>query len=253
MQKTNIEYLDYSWNPIAMRCSRVSEGCQNCWHLQLCDMRKTNQLLTIKRREAYAGGKYELIQKELEAPLRRKKPSTIGVQFMGDLFHPSVPFEWIDRVVEIFDKCPQHTGQLLTKRSKRMLEYAKYRNYKWPDNIIGMVTAENQKCADERIPDLLQCGFKTTGISCEPLLEDIKYNMSGIRGSLMSDTPDWVIVGCESGTGRRPCKLEWVRNIRDQCKTANVPLFIKQLNINGKVEHDINKFPEDLRIREMPR
>lgn len=63
---------------------------------------------------------------------------------------------------------------------------------------------------------------------------------------------DWVIVGCESGPGARPCKLEWLRSIRDQCRDAGVPLFVKQLEIAGRVVKDVEQFPEDLQIQEFP-
>lgn len=61
-----------------------------------------------------------------------------------------------------------------------------------------------------------------------------------------------VIIGCESGPKRRPCKVEWVRDLVQQCQATNTAVFVKQLSINGKVEHDIEKFPEDLRVRELP-
>lgn len=62
----------------------------------------------------------------------------------------------------------------------------------------------------------------------------------------------WVIVGCESGPRRRPCELDWVRSIRDQCAAAGVALFVKQLSIKGRVTGEIDDFPDDLRVREFP-
>jgi len=311
---SKIEWTDATWSPI-VGCSKVSEGCLNCYAEKMaerlasiaCSPKKKAPLTESElaytnivqmwhdpkiEKTYWKGwnGKTAFVESALEKPLHWKKPRMIFVCSMGDLLHESVPFDWIDKVINIFEKCERHTGQILTKRSKRMLEYAKYRDYKWPDNVIGMVTAENQKCANERIPDLLQCGFKTTGLSLEPLLEDLDlgkvyYRCVGQKGcgyfglgssfsnpqkkggykcpkcgknhtylitTLIEET-DWIIIGAESGPGRRPCKLEWVRNVRDQCKAAGVPVFIKQLDINGKVEHDINKFPEDLRIRQFPK
>jgi len=86
MNKTKIEYLTHTWNPIAMRCSPVSEGCSNCWHLALANRLAKNPMIPEDRQKAYAGGEPVLIEKELDAPLNRKKPAIIGVQFMGDLF-----------------------------------------------------------------------------------------------------------------------------------------------------------------------
>ena len=64
--------------------------------------------------------------------------------------------------------------------------------------------------------------------------------------------PSWVVVGCESGPNRRPCKIEWVESIVEQCLAANVPVFVKQLDIGGKCVTDIGKFPGHLRIRQVP-
>lgn len=189
------------------------------------------------------------------------------------------------------EKCPQHTLQFLTKRASIMYDYSKYRDFKWPDNIIGMVTAENQKRADWCIPYLLKCGFKTTGVSCEPLLEDIdlKWNIvypsercsSFIRNETPRKGIDWGIIGCESLPGgragrfreivRKPKLMNDVRyeqmysiedchrwakaaiNIVNQFKTADIPVFVKQIPINGKVSKDMSEFPEDLRIRQWPK
>jgi protein gp37 len=66
------------------------------------------------------------------------------------------------------------------------------------------------------------------------------------------DGLDWLVVGAETGPHRRPCKIEWIRSIKDQCQVAGVPLWIKGIEINGKVSHDMAEWPEDLRIRQMP-
>jgi len=94
MNKTTIEYLDYTWNPLAMRCTPVSEGCRDCWHIQRANMLAKNPLIPEHIQKAYAGGLPVLIESRLEEPLKVKKPSIIGVQFMGDLFHDDVKFEW---------------------------------------------------------------------------------------------------------------------------------------------------------------
>ena len=257
MQKTKIEYLDYSWNPIGMKCDPVSEGCLHCWHLE-----------TVNRFGLQSPG---LREKELVSPLRLKKPSKIGVQFMGDLFHPSVPFGRIEKVMAVIEDCPEHIFQVLTKRPEIMANYfnglGKRFELSCCSNLWLGVTCENQRTADERIPILLQIPAAVRFLSLEPLLEDINFEypkISSYEAEAFSTYGcpdwfkplkgiDWIITGCESGPKRRPCKLEWVRNIRDQCRAANVPLFVKQLSINGKVSHDPNEWPEDLRIREYPK
>nr|NIP28168.1 DUF5131 family protein [Phycisphaerae bacterium]NIU16026.1 DUF5131 family protein [candidate division Zixibacteria bacterium]NIW21377.1 DUF5131 family protein [candidate division KSB1 bacterium]NIP55642.1 DUF5131 family protein [Phycisphaerae bacterium]NIS52994.1 DUF5131 family protein [Phycisphaerae bacterium] len=124
MNKTEIPYLDYTWNPLSMRCTPIAEGCKNCWHIKFADRHKNNPNISKDRRDAFAGGKPVLI--ELESPLKKQEPSRIGVQFMGDLFHKKVPFGFIDEVMKIIalSLCiNKHTFQVLTKRPERMLEY----------------------------------------------------------------------------------------------------------------------------------
>lgn len=126
MQKTNIEYLDYTWNPIAMRCTPCSPGCDNCWHLRTADRLKNNLGLPDNERKALAGeGPFVLRERELEAPLRLKKPAVIGVQFMGDLYHEDVPDEFIDNVMSTIALCQYHTFLILTKRASRVVKYFK--------------------------------------------------------------------------------------------------------------------------------
>jgi len=329
MSKTKIEWSEFSWNPV-VGCSKVSEGCLNCYAEKMaerlasiaCSPKKKAPLTESElaytnvvqmwhdpkiEKTYWKGwnGKTAFVESALEKPLHWKKPRMIFVCSMSDLFHESVPFEWLDKVMAIIALCPQHKFQILTKQQKRMLEYytkpktlkgecvnnqilptVQFRVKKrvrtvvhhsqqyskqqlnmwdgrWPlPNLWLGVTCENQRTADERIPILLQIPAAVRFISFEPLLEDIDFNLIE-RPNHFHSTPygwlkyfgkqiHWIIIGCESGPKRRPCKLEWVRNIVSQCKAANVPVFIKQLNINGKVEHNIEKFPEDLRIREYP-
>lgn len=106
-----------------MRCSPVSAGCKNCWHLAMCKRHAANPRLPADVRAARNGGPPILLTDELDAPLRLRKPARIGVQFMGDLFHEDVPFEFIDKVFATMALCPQHTFQVLTKRPGRMVEY----------------------------------------------------------------------------------------------------------------------------------
>lgn len=254
MNKTNIEYLTHTWNPIAMRCDPVSEGCKNCWHLALANRLSKNPLIPEDRQKAYAGGKPVLVEKKINAPLKLKNPSIIGVQFMGDLFHKDISDWMLDAVFEriCYDGISHHVFTVLTKRAERMLEYTS-REYiasfiNQSPNIVGMVTIENQKQADARIPLLLQTSFARRGISIEPMLSKIDLKLTGgchhcIKygrqyhithpceqcGYQGGKLPiDWVIVGGESGSGARPMHSDWVRSIRDQCQKAGVNFFFKQ-------------------------
>ena len=74
MNRTNIEYLTHTWNPVAMQCTPVSEGCRNCWHLRMADRLAANPTIGARERTAYAGGEPVLCEDRLKDPLRRNKP-----------------------------------------------------------------------------------------------------------------------------------------------------------------------------------
>ena len=220
-------------------------------------------------------GKVYCDEKALDKPLHWRQPRRILVPSMGDLFHEKVPFEFIHEVWDTMKKCPQHTFLVLTKRVERMSEIVG-RIYKlealghakgfWNHIHLG-VTICNQEEADEKIPIGLQIpGFDW--ISIEPMLGEINleyikdythpnqfssydriYSLSGeksILGHKMScNKIDWVVVGCEK-IGQKPgreCKPEWIKSIVDQCKAAGTKCFVKQMEVNGKVVHDLAKMP----------
>ena len=168
---TGIEWTDATWNPV-VGCSIVSPGCTNCYAMQMAAriekmQPESHYAGTTKRVNGNAvwTGKVALAPDHiLTAPLRWTKPRRIFVNSMGDLFHESVPDEWIDRVFAVMALCPQHTFQCLTKRSGRMLEYCG--NIEGSYNIAtaildllidrkidGKITDENNPLADERGDD----------------------------------------------------------------------------------------------------
>lgn len=247
---TKIAWTESTWNPV-VGCTKVSPGCKNCYaermalRLAYMGQRKYKKVIyhpdmLLTDKAGKWNGEIYCDESVLDKPLHWKKPRKIFVCSMGDLFHESVPFDFIDKVIHVFEVCKQHTGQILTKRHERLLEYDKHRNHKWPDNIIGMVSCENQKYADLRIPYLLQCGFKTRGVSLEPLLGPIQLNkihpldgqhwMRSVEGRYRG--LDWVIIGAESNGAwpGRECKIQWIDSIVKQCKTAKVPCFVKQIH-----------------------
>jgi len=158
-----------------------------------------------------------------------------------------VPDDFITHAIVNMKASKQHTFLILTKRVKRMAEYVtKY----WPEgvpNVFWGITCENQQRADERIPYLLQVHGKRW-LSIEPLLGEIDLELScGNWHQFISQ----IIVGCETGRNARPCKIEWIESIVEQCREAGVPCFVKAINLNGKITSDITKFPESVRVREL--
>jgi len=177
MQRTKIEYLTHVWNPIAMRCDRVSAGCLNCWHLRMA--RRMSMMKWYDNRAlAYWGEPPQLIEKELSAPLHLRKPARIGVQFMGDLFHDLIEDELFTDIIRIIMKSPQHVFIMLTKRPDRMRRlFESIPILLLPNTPKGSlnnlwlgISVEDQQTADERIPLLLQTPAAHRFVSYEPAL-----------------------------------------------------------------------------------
>lgn len=213
VNKTDIEYLDYTWNPIAMRCNPVSAGCANCWHLRMCKRMAANPRIADFKREAYAGGGSVLDEWEIEAPFRLKRRARIGVQFMGDLFHESVSDAMVEKVFTAMVNAQWiygHKFLILTKRPKRMAEVIEairngieeqkkpVRNedgstshrlhFSFPlENLWLGVSVENQKAADERIPILLQTPAAVRWVSVEPILEAIDLRLDMAEPGFLHD------------------------------------------------------------------
>ena len=153
----------------------------------------------------------------LELPLRWKAPKRIFVNSMSDLFHIDVPAEYIKQVFSVMARADWHQFQVLTKRAERLRELSD--DLPWPSHIWQGVSIENKEYVG-RIEDLRTSGAAVKFLSLEPLLGPLpKLNLRGV---------DWVIVGGESGPGARPMEEEWVIDIRNQCRRADVAFFFKQ-------------------------
>ena len=217
---SSIEWTQATWNPLT-GCNKVSPGCKHCYAERLA-MR-----LKLMGQPNYANGfQLTLHEDALNIPLRWKQPRTVFVNSMSDLFHKDVPLDFIQRVFAVMRKTEQHSFQILTKRSERLLELSQHLD--WPDNVWMGVSVENQKY-QYRIEHLRLCGAVTKFLSLEPLLGPLpRLDLSGM---------DWAIVGGESGPGARPLALPWVTGIRDQCLDAGVPFFFKQWGGAVKSKH----------------
>lgn len=263
--KSNIEWTDATWNPI-VGCTRVSEGCRNCYAYELHDRRHKAFVAGKKLPEQYAKPfkEVQVFPDRLVQPLRWKRPRRIFVNSLSDLFHDDVPDDFIWRVFEIMAQSPQHTFQILTKRPHRMVELLAgryWRDLGTPDrpffakiikgehragdmpflpNVWLGISVENQKAADERISLLLRTPAAVRFLSCEPLLGSVDITpwlpWDRHRKGQPGWTPNpeyrqgihWVIVGGESGPKARPIHPDWVRELRAQCRTHGVAFFFKQ-------------------------
>lgn len=305
MAKTGINWAEFVWNPVR-GCSRVSEGCRNCYAEQAAGavLRKQGDarskrgvmvptsysgLVELRGGEWRWTGRVAFDATKLAEPLERRKPTTYFVNSMSDLFHDGFTDEQIAAVFGVMAATPQHTFIVLTKRAQRMqawfewqheepqwaalrcqeaaiqhgawislLDPAGYSKLGWPlPNVILGVSVENQATADERIPHLLATPAAVRAISAEPLLGplDVAKYMWPVHWSWDSRyaTPqdalaagaraekrrqalvsapaaflDWVVTGCESGPNARPCEVDWLRSLRDQCVQFGTPFWLKQ-------------------------
>jgi protein gp37 len=226
-------------------------------------------------------------------PLGWRKPRRIFVCSMGDLFCGGVESTTIECVFGVMAACKQHTFLVLTKRPNRMnlwisemgrkreniafdpsagmedIEWCSASStaqrecimaavelighgigggpkFGWPlSNAWIGTTCEDQIHTNERIPHLLEAPAAVRWISCEPLLGPIDIPQI--------ERLNLVVVGCESGSHRRECKIDWVYSLVDQCKSAGVQVYVKQISINGRVSKNMNEWPEKLRVREWQR
>jgi protein gp37 len=209
--QTHIEWTESTWNPVT-GCSKVSAGCQNCYA-----ERMAMRLQAMKNVRYSNGFKVTLHPDLVDAPRSWKTPRVIFVNSMSDLFHEKVPLAFIQKVFATMRACPQHTFQILTKRSRRLAELAP--KLDWAPNVWMGVSVEDDRVLT-RIDDLRTIPSAVRFLSCEPLIGPVDdINLTGI---------DWVIVGGESGPGARPMKIEWVRAIFKKCRKAKAAFFFKQ-------------------------
>lgn len=244
---SKIEWTERTWNPI-VGCSKVSEGCKNCYAIRMAWRLSHNP----KTADRYAGtvhktcggktnwtGVMNVLSDVALLPLQVKKPTMWFVNSMSDLFHEQLDDNTIIALFDIMRDCPQHTFQVVTKRTARAAEFLR-KHYPEPlPNVWLIASVENQQAAEERIPHLLAAPAAVRGLSCEPLLGpvDLLTIPNIVKGypcisrfAQKNKFPgiDWVIVGGESGPDARPMHPDWTRMLRDQCIWAEVPFFFKQ-------------------------
>lgn len=260
---SKIEWTQHSWNPV-VGCSIVSPGCTNCYA-----MRQAFRIEAMTAELAHHGkggaphyngttkkvngnavwtGKVALAPNDvLTAPLRRKKPTTYFVNSMGDLFHESVPDEWIDRVFAVMALAPQNIFQVLTKRAELMQKYVSQKvdwsarlgaaftaintsgrinaahaaelhhrmtvgAMRWPlPNVWLGISAEEQRRADERIPHLLATPAAVRFVSAEPLLGAIDFTRIGLSDPEGCGNPLGVYIDALRGHPQHGInKLDWI-------------------------------------------
>ena len=207
---STIEWTEATWNPVT-GCTKVSSGCAHCYAETFAE-----RFRGVPGHPYEQGFDLKLWHERIELPLRWKRPRSIFVNSMSDLFHTDVPTSFIAEVFDVMRRADWHTFQVLTKRPERAAALSS--ELPWSPNVWMGTSVENQRFTN-RIDDLRATGAAVKFLSCEPLLGPLRLRLDGI---------DWVIVGGESGAGARPMRADWARAIREQCAAADVAFFFKQ-------------------------
>lgn len=232
MAQSSIEWTEMTWNPTT-GCTKISAGCKFCYAEVM-----TRRLKAMGIDKYKDGFKLRTPEKSLLTPYSWKSSKVVFVNSMSDMFHKDVPLSFIKKVFHTMNNCPQHTFQVLTKRSDILLKY--HKDLTWSHNIWMGVSVEDERVM-HRVDDLRKTNAKTKFFSCEPLIGPLpKMNLKKI---------DWVIVGGESGRTPRPMNPDWVLDIQEQCFKNKVAFFFKQWGgtnkkkagreLNGKVYNEM--------------
>jgi len=209
--QSSIEWTEATWNPVT-GCSKISPGCKHCYA-----ERMARRLQAMGHPHYRNGFDVTLHEDALEIPLRWKRPQTIFVNSMSDLYHRDVPLTFIRRVFDVMHRADWHRYQILTKRAERLAELSD--RLPWASHIWQGVTVEHPDYAN-RIDLLRETGAHVKFLSLEPLLAPMpRLNLRDIQ---------WVIVGGESGPGARPMLADWVTDIQAQCRKAGAAFYFKQ-------------------------
>jgi protein gp37 len=230
--KSGIEWTDATWNPVT-GCTKVSPGCAHCY------IDRSPPFRIEGRKFVNGSTDVRLHPDRLTRPLSWTRPRMIFVNSLSDLWHPEVPFDYIDKVFETMVAARErgHTFQVLTKRPARMHEWA----YSSPERLDGIlrgndgdpwphiwlgVTIENGRHTG-RADLLRKVPAHVHFISAEPLLDSL-FASDGKRTPLDLDDIEWLIAGGESGPDFRALNVDHVRELRDACVAADVAFFFKQ-------------------------
>jgi protein gp37 len=208
---SSIEWTDVTWNPVT-GCTKVSQGCKNCYA-----ERMARRLHAMGNARYQSNFKVTLHHDLLDTPKRWREPRMVFVNSMSDVFHEDIPVDFIRAIFESMKQAPQHTFQILTKRSERLARIAE--QLPWPSNVWMGVSVEDKRVV-HRIHDLRTVPAAVRFLSLEPLI--------GPLDALPLEGVAWAIVGGESGPRSRPMKREWVHSIFRQCRAARVAFFFKQ-------------------------
>lgn len=244
--KTKIEWATDTLN-VVTGCDKVSAGCKNCYAETFAERWRG-----IPGHPYEQGFDLKLWPERIDIPRRWTRPRKIFVNSMSDFWHKDIPLDFLKRVFDMMNECPQHTFQILTKRHERMLELSDH--FTWTSNIWMGVSVEDQD-ATKRIGYLQETAAMTKFLSIEPLIGPLELGKIGLNGI------NWVIIGGESGPGARVMKPEWLLPIIDTARCYGCAVFVKQMGtvmarqykFKSKKGEDMSEWPPPFQHREFPK
>lgn len=268
-ETTKIEWCDATFNPW-IGCQRVSPGCEHCY-AEARDRRYTGGARWgpkgERHRTAAAYWKQPLAWNR--AAQREGKRLRVFCASLADVFEGEEFLDsWREDLWTLIAQCPHLDWLLLTKRPERVIDMVPggwVGGLGWPPNVWIGTTAEDQRRANERIPELCRIPAPVRFVSCEPLLGPVQFDMTPSGAVLEADEGcgdcgdpgcdlcggyyrlNWVITGGESGRHARPMHPDWARSLRDQCQAAGVPFFFKQWGEWAPMPEgwDLARWPKD--------
>jgi protein gp37 len=246
MAETSIEWTDATWNPVA-GCAVLTAGCTNCYamrmaaRLEAMGQAKYSGLTRRSGGRAVWTGKIRMDEKLLAVPLSWRLPRKVFVNSMSDLFHDSVPEEFIRRVWDVMAETPRHTYQILTKRPARMAEILSGSGFSVLPNVWLGTSIEDGRVLF-RLDEIRKVPAAIRFVSLEPLIGSVAAgDLSGIH---------WAIVGGESGPKARAMNPQWVDEIEAMCRASGTAFFFKQWG--GKNKKKAGRILRGQTFDEMP-
>ena len=246
---SKIEWTKHTWNPW-IGCAKVSPACYHCYAEAMMDHRHHRASWGVGEDRVRTGAA------TWNDPFRWDRAAAKGGRkdfvfclSLGDIWDKEVDPLWRAQAFDVMRKTQNLIYLLLSKRigNARLMCDPAATGHCLPENAALGATMVNQKEWDRDMPKLKEAGRSLgalfTFASVEPMLGPINAR---------ADLPDWVICGGESGPYARPMPPDWALSLASQCQEANVAFFMKQMHIDGKLVKDIDRFPEDLRVREFP-
>lgn len=304
---TGIEWTDRTWNPVT-GCTKVSPGCDNCYAEGITRRFAGSKAfprgfdVTLHPERLDAPLRWRKPARVFVNSMSDLFHDDVPYEYLARVW--AVMAATPQHTYQVLTKRHGRMRSLLSSTPFRLhvmaraaeLDEPSRRSPMWPvSNVWVGVSVEDQKRADLRIPALLDTPAAVRFLSCEPLIGPVDllgrldHGCDEVGPAITHDGYevrtdygtgiehdcdhqigiDWVIVGGESGAGARPMHLDWARALVEQCRSADVPVFVKQLgtawardkSVAGRPRYrddpkgadwSVTGFPNDLRVRQWP-